>query len=293
MHIFLHLLNSKTKMPFLELFDETLDINSTENYELSVQMSREGFAFCILDTIRNKYVLIRSTEPEENKYLSAIDISDIISRDDFLSRHFKKTALIIASPRFTLVPAPLFDPGKKEEYFTFNHTKESDEIILSGKVNDPDAYVVYSVPASFNDLAGKYFPGIHPSHHTKPLLNHLAFSSRSVNGHYIHVHIEREFFNLFVYDKGELKFSNSFKYRNITDILYYVLNVFRTMNLDHDETLHFSGQTEKYDDLSSNFALYIRNLKFAEPAGNFTFSYVFNDVELHRFINLFNLANCE
>ena len=47
-------------MPFLELFDETLDINSTENYELSVQVSPDGFPFCLLDTIRNKYVLLRS-----------------------------------------------------------------------------------------------------------------------------------------------------------------------------------------------------------------------------------------
>jgi hypothetical protein len=270
-------------MPFLELFDETLDINSTENYE---------FAFCILDTIRNKYVLLRSTDPEENKYFSAGDIADIISKDDFLVRRFKKTGMIMPSPRFTLVPAPLFDPGKKEEYFTFNHNKESEELILSGKVNEPDAYVVFSVPAQFHEAAGKFFPGVHPLHHTKPLLNYLSFCSKSAGGHYVHVHVEREFFNLFVYDKAILKFSNSFNYRNITDILYYVLNVFKTMNLSHDETLHFSGQTEKYDDLSSNFALYIRNLKFAEPSGNFTFSYVFNDVELHRFINLFNLTNC-
>ena len=43
----------------------------------------------------------------------------------------------------------------------------------------------------------------------------------------------------------------------------------------------------------SSFALYIRNLKFTEPSGNFTFSYVFNDLELHRFINLFSVTNCE
>ena len=58
-------------MPFLELFDETLDINSTENYELSVQVSPEGLSFCILDSIRNKFVLIRSFEAEENKYFNA------------------------------------------------------------------------------------------------------------------------------------------------------------------------------------------------------------------------------
>ena len=67
-------------MPFLELFDETLDINSTENYELSVQVSPDGFAFCLLDTIRNKFVLIRSFEPEENKYFNADKVNEILDQ---------------------------------------------------------------------------------------------------------------------------------------------------------------------------------------------------------------------
>jgi hypothetical protein len=65
------------------------------------------------------------------------------------------------------------------------------------------------------------------------------------------------------------------------------------MEIQQEETIHFSGMTEKYDDLSSNFSIYVRNIKFSEPIGNFTFSYVFNETELHRFLNLFSAVNCE
>jgi hypothetical protein len=132
-----------------------------------------------------------------------------------------------------------------------------------------------------------------PYHQVKPLLNYISHSRRSVNGNYIHLHVEREFFNLIIFDHNLMKFCNSFKYRNITDILYFAFNVFRNLGINQEETIHLSGLTEKYDDLSSNFSLYIRNVKFAEPAGNFTFSYVFNDTALHRFLNLFSLVNCE
>src|SRR5450759_1615047 len=96
-------------MPFLELFDETLDINSTDNYELSVQVSPNGFAFCLLDTLRNKFVLIRAFEPEENKYFIADKINELISKDDFLTKRYKKVNIVMPSPKFTIVPAPLFD----------------------------------------------------------------------------------------------------------------------------------------------------------------------------------------
>jgi hypothetical protein len=282
---------SPLEAPNIELFDETLDINSTENYELSVQVSPDGFSFCLLDTIRNKFVLIRSFQPEENKYFNADKINELLMKDDFLSKRYRKVNVVLPSRKFTLVPAPLFDPGKKDEYFDFNHNKEEGDLIISNKVTDPDAFIVFSVSKPINDVINSIYPGVHPFHHIKPLLDHISHSRKSVNGNYIHIHVEREFFNLIIFNNNILNFCNSFNYRNISDILYFVMNVFKSLDIKQEETINFSGLTEKYDDLSSNFSIYIRNIRFADPAGNFTFSYVFNDMELHRFLNLFNVVN--
>jgi hypothetical protein len=280
-------------MPFLELFDETLDINGTENYQLSVQVSQDGFAFCILDTIRNKFVLIRAFEPEENKYFNADQINDMISKDDFLTKHYKKVSVILPSQKFTIIPTQLFDPAKKDKYFTFNHNIEDGNIIIVNKLRDPDAYLVSSVSKPVNDLIYSYYPGTHPFHHIVPLLSSVSHKRKSVHGNYIHIHIEKEFFNLIIFDHSTLKFCNTFNYRNISDILYFVLKVFKNLNIKQEETIYFSGLAKESDDLSSEFSKYVRNIKFAEPFGNFSFSYVFGDTDLHRFLNLFSVINCE
>jgi hypothetical protein len=280
-------------MPFLELFDETLDINSTENYELSVQVSPDGLSFCLLDSIRNKFVMIRSFGADDNKYFNADKISELLRGDDFLTKRYKRINCVMPSSKFTIVPSPLYDPGKKDEYFEFNHNLEEDNIILADKTTDPDAFLVYSVSKPISELIRNVYPGVHPHHHVKVLLEHTSLIRKSMTGNYIHVHVERDYFNLFVFNNNILKFCNSFSYRNISDILYYVMNVFKNLEIKQEETIYFSGLTEKYDDLSSGFSLYVRHIKFSEPAGNFTFSYVFNDTELHRFINLFNVLNCE
>jgi hypothetical protein len=280
-------------MPFLELFDETLDINSTENYELSIELSKDALSFCLLDSIRNKFVLIRSFGAEENKSFNTDKLDDLLHNDDFLTKRYKKVHCVMPSSKFTLVPAPLYDPGKKDEYFTFNHILDEDNVILADRTINPDAIIVFSVSKSFSELLMSSYKGAHLHHHVKLLLDHTSSSRKSLNDNYIHVHVERDFFNLIVYNNNILKFCNSFAYRNISDILYYVLNAFRNLDIKQEETLYLSGLTEKYDDLSSSFSLYIRNIKFAEPSGNFTFSYVFNDMELHRFLNLFTALNCE
>lgn len=280
-------------MPFLELFDETLDINSTGNYELSIQLSPEELTFSIFDTIRNKYILIRSFEADVNTPFNASAIQEFILKDDFLTKKYKKLNIVMPSRKFTLIPSQLFDPGKKDEYYSFNHTDDENNIILSNRSADPDVFIVFSVLKPLHELINGLFPGILPSHHIKPLLNHVSQCRKSSNGDHIHLHIEKEFFNLIVYRQNILKFCNSFTYRNINDILYYVLNTFRNLDIKQEETLWLSGHTEKYDDLSSAFAMYIRHLRFSEPGGNFTFSYVFNDTVQHRYLNLFTLINCE
>jgi hypothetical protein len=280
-------------MPFLELFDETLDINSTENYELALQVSPDGLSFCLLDTIRNKFVLIRSFKPEDNKYFNTDALKAFIRNDDFLTRNYKKVNIVVPTAKFTIIPAPLFDPGRKEDYYTFNHLKGEDDMIFANKLTDPDAFLVFAMKRQLSDLINSFYPGSHPVHYLKPLLNQISHLRKSEHDNYIHVHIERDYFNLIIYSNNLLKYCNTYNYRNITDILYFVLNVFKELEIRQEETIFFSGLTEKYDDISSNFSLYVRNIKFAEPVGNFTFSYVFNDTDLHKFLNLFTIVNCE
>lgn len=280
-------------MPFLELFDETLDINSTENYELSVQLSPDGLSFCVLDLIRNKYVLIRSFEPDENKYFSAGKVGETISKDDFLTKKYKKVRVIIPSSKFTLVPAPLFDPARIDEYFVLNHLKEDNEVILSNKISDPDTFLLFTSLTAFNDLVKSLFPDALQFHHIKPLLCQISHNRKNSSGHYIHLNVERDFFNLIIFENNLLKFCNTFNYRKVSDILFYVLNAFKNLGINQEETIHLSGQTGNFHELTSSFAIYVRHIVFAIPTGNFTFSYVFNDLDLYRYLNLLTLVNCE
>jgi len=280
-------------MPFIELFDETLDINSTENYELSVQASPDGLIFCLLDTIRNKYVLFRAFEPDHGKYLDENKINELIIRDDFLTRIYKKTSLIIPAARFTLVPAPLFEPARKNDYFGFNHGIDNNCVLMSNRISDPDAYTLFSISKQMYDMLSFHFPGASISHYLKPLFTHITHARRGVFGNYTHLHIEREFFCLINYSQSELRLCNSYSYRSTNDILYYTLNAFRKLGLGQEETLHISGNAENHDAIKSGLGSYIRIVKFAVPTGAFTFSYVFNETSLHRHLTLFTITKCE
>ena len=280
-------------MPFLELFDETLDINSTENYELSVQVSTDNLSFCILDTLRNKFVLLRSYESVGNSKYDHNILGEIINKDDFLIRRYKKVCLTAISPKFTMVPASLFDESKKDEYFKFNQVPSEEETILTSKLQNPDTFIIYSFPAGIADILKTSFPGSIFMHHLKPLLNFISVTQRSFFSNNVHIHLERDYLNMIIFDQNTLKFCNTFYYKTISDIQYYILYVLKRLNIRQEETINFSGNAMKQEEILHGFSNYLNAIKFAIPTGNYTFSYVFSETELQKFLILFSAVNCE
>jgi hypothetical protein len=280
-------------MPFLELFDETLDINSTENYELSVQADSDELSFCILDTLRNKFVLLRSYEAEENARFDPVSLSELITRDDFLTRHFKKIDIITPSFKSTLVPGPLFDGSRKDDYFRFNQIVSEDEKILVNKLRDPDIFLLFSLPEKFADTLNSSFPGTRFMHQLKPLFQYISFNRRSIGFNNVHVHLEGDYLTVVIFDQNTLKFCNTFPYRSVTDVQYYVLYVLKRMNISQEETVYFSGRNLTRKEVLNSFSNYLSAIRFAAPEGNFTLSYVFNEIEIHRYLTIFSAVNCE
>lgn len=279
-------------MPFLELYDETLDINSTENYELSVQISSDDISFCILDTLRNKFVMLRSYEPEDNSRFDPYRLNEIIRKDDFLPRKFRKTNIITPTQRSTLVPGPLFEDSRKEDYLDFNQKKADRERVMISKIKNSDIYAIFSLQEGFADLLKGLFPEGNIMHSLKPLFQYVHFNRRST-GNNIHIHFEKDYLDTVIFDPNELKFCNTFNFKSMSDIEYFVLYVLKKMNVRQDETIYLSGRTQEKEELRHAFSKYLTDVRFALPQGNYTFSYVLSEAELHRFLLLFSAVNCE
>jgi hypothetical protein len=279
-------------MSFSELFDETLDINSTGNYILSIQANLDGFYFCLLDTLRNKFVLFRSYEPEEGKKLTVDDIRTICESDDFLQRQFASSRVIVPAPQSTLVPSQLYNPAGKDEYFEFNHFTRDGEIIRANRLQHPDAMLIFSADAALTDYLSMRFGGTEPEHHLKPLLYQILSGREAYSGSHLHLHVESDFINVIHVTGGALNLCNTYPYRNTSDLMYYLLYVAKRAGLTGNTTLFVSGATVKFDEIWSGLSEYIHSIKYALPPGNHLYSYLFNDELLHRHLNLFTIVSC-
>ncbi|MFW6352211.1 MAG: DUF3822 family protein, partial [Bacteroidota bacterium] len=82
-------------VPDLSVIDETYDSTITASYFLSIQASLDGFSFCTLDPVRNKYVQFRHFElkdVEKDEFSSAVE--NLFENNEFLNLPYKKVFIL-------------------------------------------------------------------------------------------------------------------------------------------------------------------------------------------------------
>jgi len=283
-----------TSQPYpLELIDETLDINATDNYDLTLELSEEGVSLAVLDLLRGKYVMLRHYPREVPADGSVRSLGEIIENDDFLRRHYRKVFIIVPSPLFTLVPTPVYEPRLKDDYFHFNHRVPEEAKIFSNNLPFPDAVVLFSPEDDSIEKITSRWRDITPWHHTKPLLQHVWHACRASDDRHIHLHFEKSFITVIIAEKRNLVFCNSFACTASSDAAYFLFNVLDRRGIKSEETIYVSGTVEPYSEAHIALLSFASNVKFSSPAIRQSLSYVMNGVHLHRWLNLLTAASCE
>lgn len=277
----------------LELLDETLDINATDNYDLTLEMSEEGVSIAILDLLRGKYVMLRHYTREQPSDITRRSLTEIVEGDDFLKRHYRKVFIITPSLHYTLVPAPVYDPELRDSYLLFNHPADPGSVIFSNQLPFPGAVTVFTPDNEASGVITSRWQQVTPWHHTRPLLHHIFSVCRSSEERYIHVHFEKSFITVIITEKKNLVFCNSFAYSALSDFGYFLFNILDRKGVKNDETIHISGMLEPYSEGHIAILNFAGNVRFASPVIRYNFSYVMNEVHLHRWLNLFTAASCE
>ncbi|NOY37794.1 MAG: DUF3822 family protein [Chlorobi bacterium] len=276
--------------------DESLDINQTQSYHLSIQLGLNGLSFCILDTITNKYIALRhfplTGDTDKQEYPDRF--GKIVETDDFLRKSFKSSAVMVETFKSTLVPAALFRKEEKDTYFTFSHALEEDEVILTDKLSGTDAYCLYATPSDLLRFVEKYFSDAVTLHHTTPFIEGLFRNATSKGKEAaVHVLIHDTCFDIAVTRKQKLSLVNTYLYRQVNDMVYFILYIFQMLQLDQQTVpIILEGKINAQSSLIETLKRYVKNVSLVRRNSAFTYSYKLNVLPAHTFANLFNIYPC-
>ncbi len=115
-----------------------------------------------------------------------------------------------------------------------------------------------------------------------------AFTTESV-----HVGLNTGFFDIAGLGDGKLKLYNTFQYVNESDLLYYVLYVYKQLNLDTQNTpLYVFGEQSTASGYMDILKQYVRKTDFASDADIPELSAGLHQLNRTKFLNLLNVQSC-
>jgi hypothetical protein len=275
--------------------DETLDINTTQSYELSIQLNLNGLSFCLLDTIRNKYIALQNYSLKEDvsfdEYLDSIE--KVLESSDLLNQQFKNVKLIWLSNKNTLIPSSLFTTNNLKNYFEFNQKIDDLDEIHYTELKYANAYSIFTIPNQIATIFTRLYPKILFYNQQSPAIESALFKNNS-NEIKVYVNIEQGFFDLTITQADKLLIYNNFAHRNVVDMLYFIMYSFDQLKINPEITeVLLSGNITKNSEEHNKLKEFIRHIKFQKHSEEYSYSYTFNKVPQHRFSNLFNLSHCE
>lgn len=285
-------------MRSLDLLDETLDIFLTTNYHLSIEASTDGFSFCILDTQKNKYIALKHFDFDKNVSDDEYDdeFKEILKTEELLNKTYKSVGVINNSIKSALVPAPLFDKNNLKTYFTFNHYLNGAEIIDFNKLKNIDAFNIFTLPSSLAALLINKFPEIKFYHQSTPFIENflINYKNKVEQNKCVGVNVHKEFFDILVISSENLILYNTFSFRNEDDFIYFIMYIYEQLKLNPElSEIILSGDITEDSAYYQTIKKFIKNVKFDKLSDNFTYSYIFNEIPSHFFVNLLNLCICE
>ncbi len=278
-----------------ELLDETLDINNTPSYHLSIQSTLDGFLFAILDPAGLKYLCLkryrfdRTANPDQQYDL----IKKILEQDPFLQRPYQGVSCIHNDTRSTLLPAALFDRDHLKLYFEFNHILNDLDELHYNYLKQADAYLIFPVYSDIANLYLKTWLNTGFFHQATPLIDALM-SGENETGILAGINFNEDHFDIIVKKNRQLKYHNNFRFRSEEDLIYFILFVFDKLGLDQDITpVILSGEIDKFSDRPSLLKRYFRNLTYQPAPPGFRYPPAFHKIQEHSLLSLLRLYHCE
>jgi len=279
------------------IFDKALNRQHTKEYSLSIQVSPDGFSFCILDTIRNKYSGLERYDFQNIQ--STQELADatehVINESDWLHPKYKSVKVLFEGQQMSLIPKPLFDEKHAADYLRFNHLPGANDKIRYDQLSNLDAVNIFAVPGDLLEIFHKLFRGVPVNHFSSALIENLLIRNKNIDeGQMVFANVRKHWLDIIVLDGRKLLFFNSFHYRTREDFAYYLIYVMEQLELNPEKAiLMLLGEILRASEIYNIIFKYVRNIEFIARSSDYAFSYVFDDIPGHFYYNLLNLQRCE
>ena len=272
-----------------KLVNNELDSLNLEDNSLSIQLSLDGFSFCVYHKTQHKigtFGLYEFDNSTGSPYKQLECIKELFDREKLLQLNYKSVFVTHFNNLVTQVPKPLFNKNKLASYLHYTVKVLENDFIAYDELNNSEIINVYIPFVNVNNFLLDTYESFDYKHSSTVLIENLLNQYKNSEGSFCFVNVTGHHFEIVVIKNKKLELFNFFSFNTKEDFIYYILFTAEQLNLNPEEfELILMGDIEKESELYDIVYQYIRNVKFYVPDNA---AFQLNEMPSHSNFTLLN-----
>lgn len=233
------------------------------NKSLSIQLSSDGFSFCVYNSLSEQYedlVQLSFTEKLLNPDKLLEKVKEIFETKELLHQNYSEINLIHHNDLNTFVPIAHFDEALLSDYLKHTVKTFDNDFISYDELNNIGVNNIYIPFVNINNYIFDSF-GEFTYLHSSSIFLQNVLKKFDVKKKTIFLNVYNQDYHLFVIENNQLVLFNHFSFVTKEDFVYYILFVAEQLKMNPNEfELHLFGNVHKEDENYKLLYNYVRNV---------------------------------
>ena len=268
----------------------SIDPKNLFETHLSIQLSLDGFSFCVID---KSYDLVQKLEHRGFDESASTPenllnrIKELFDKEELLQYKFGSVNVSHLNELSALVPKSLFDESRLKDYVRYSSKTYDNDYVVYDELENHDMMNVYIPFVNVNNFLLDKFGSFEYKHFSTILISNLLNTYKFSEHPHLFVHLEKTRIYLVAISGNRLQLYNSFPYTTKEDFIYYILFVLEQLSM-HPETVELvlSGEIEKENPFYKIAYTYVRKISLIENRFKYDFVREVDDKAKRRHMTL-------
>lgn len=275
----------------VSLKDGILSSVQPQELKLFIECSLDGFTYSLLFSEKNLFVALESYIFSHYKDFEtlAFRLNELLSVLNITAKSYSSIYILYRSNKFSHVPTEVYEETHASSYFSLHNDFNSEvEIICNDKLNNLNAYVIYTLPKIYDNVLRKHFPNATFRHYSTELIENLIYQNKKEERK-IYFHFQGNYIDIIIVKGKELILFNTFLFKAPEDILFFTTNVFYQLQIDTQQSeVIILGEIAKNSAEIQLLKNYFGNLVYGDRSDSFHYCEAFEEIPKHFYYNLLN-----
>jgi hypothetical protein len=197
------------------------------------------------------------------------NLREALSEADLMQMDYKKAVALIDTP-VLLIPIEQFEEDNVETMYLHAYPRKEMGMVLFNVLSDLNAVAAFAISKDLNTVLRDNFIDIQMMPVMSPVWRHLHQRSFTGNRNKVYGYFHDRKLDIFSFHQNRFKFCNSFDASRAHDSLYFLLYVWKQLQLEpeHDE-LHIVGEIPEQEWLLNELRRFLKNAYVINPVADF------------------------